>query len=95
MDRNQAAGPYYGQVMTKEELLKASHTRLLLKKIREYYGPEYGYDSVLLERAVKGGSIICHEYTREEIRAELALRPHIPNKNESRGLRLQKIRASK
>jgi hypothetical protein len=74
--------------MDKLELLKASDTRYLLSQYNRYRFS----NRVPLERLVKGGERVFFEYRPEEIKAELDTRPHVPNKRESRGLRLQKIR---
>jgi hypothetical protein len=70
--------------MTRDQLLKAVNTRELLK------APRWSGDSFMLSRLGRGGALISYKYGLEEIRAELALRPHVPNKNESRGLRMQR-----
>lgn len=65
--------------MTRDQLLKAVSTRELLS---ERYSGSYAF----LSRMITGGVRIEYKYDQDEIRAELALRPHVPNKNERRGL---------
>lgn len=76
--------------MDRNELLKAIPTRQLLKRFKGAIG-----GNVTLRRMTVGNVEVSHEYSNEEVRDELAKRPHVPNKNESRGLRLMKIRGGK
>ena len=75
--------------MTKDEMLKTINTRQLLGAKG---ANRHMTDSVTLSKMVKGGIRLEYQYSMDEIIAELSLRPHVPNKNESRGLRLKKIR---
>lgn len=75
--------------MSKEELLKAISTRQLLSTYKRYRFSDWG---IPFSRLVEGGEMVNFTYTAEEVKKELDSRPHIPNKNEARGLRLKKIR---
>ncbi len=73
--------------MTRDQLLKAVSTReLLAAKGGNAFATGYAF----LRRMTKGGVMLEYKYDTDEIKAELALRPHVPNKNESRGLRMQR-----
>ena len=76
--------------MTNEEFLKTRNTRELLKKTRVMNVPEDG----IIEFHVmeKGGMAKGYYIDYDTVKAELETRPHVPNKNESRGLRLKRIK---
>lgn len=86
---------------TNEQFLKERNTRELLKKTRMQnlvHDDEYSSarETTIIFRALeKGGVLEEYRIPYAEVRAELETREHVPNKRESRGLRLKRIRAGK
>jgi hypothetical protein len=85
--------------MNRNELLKAANTRQLLAALKRYRhvlaadDEEYDYN-IPINQMTTGNIQVEYRYSQAEVKAELATRPHIPNKNEARGLRMQRIKAS-
>lgn len=70
------------------EKLRQMPTRKLLILLRETYTPSYWYVD-------ESRGYYPPEFTDDEIRAELAKRPHIPNKVEGEALRRKRAKTRK
>jgi hypothetical protein len=68
------------------EKLRQMPTRKLIILLRETYTPSYWYEDE---------DFMAPEFTDDEIRSELATRPHIPNKVEGEQIRRDRMKTRK
>ena len=83
---------------TPEEYLETLSTRelLSLKSPNIYFSRDGVFYGTWPKNAVSDDPRIVHfECSEDQLLAELAKRPHVPNKNESRGLHMKKIKKLK
>ena len=78
--------------MSVQEFLASRTSRQLVSWMQNCRLYEQSGEEYVIREPVKGGAFIDFTLTRELLKEELTKRPHVPNKNESRGLRMQKIR---
>ena len=78
-------GGFKGCEPMNQEQIKKAHTRQLLKELRSTYS--WGCPHCWEE--CEWSQLRCYQ---QELKAELAIREHIPNKRESKAIRKARIR---